>query len=68
MQITDPEGNDYTKAKTGGFPASTLSPGDVVEIGVIATDTADSPEWQGLDPRFPGGVAIRSSPDPVNRP
>ena len=64
VQITDPQGNVYNKSKTGSFPASVLSPGDVVEIRVIETDAADSPEWEKYDPRFPGQVVIRSSSDP----
>ena len=63
MQITDPEGNVYNQSKTGSYPSSMLSPGDVVEIRVIEADTADSPEWQKLDPRYPGRVAIKSSSD-----
>ena len=64
VQITDPEGHVHTESKSGSYPSSTLSPGDVVEIRVIETDTADSPEWTKHDPRFPGGVAIMPSSDP----
>ena len=64
VQITDPEGHVHTESKSGSYPASTLSPGDVVEIRVIETDIADSPEWTKHDPRFPGGAAIMPSSDP----
>lgn len=64
VEVTGPDGHVYTKSKSGSFPASILSPGDVVEIRVIETDEADSPEWEQHDPRFPGGVAIM--PDPAS--
>lgn len=63
VQITDPEGHVHTESKSGSYPAPKLSPGDVVEIRVIETDSADSPEWAKHDPRFPGHAVIRSSSD-----
>jgi hypothetical protein len=64
VQITDPEGHVHTKSKSGSYPESILSPGDVIEIRVIETVTADSPEWTKHDPRFPGRVAIMPGSDP----
>ena len=64
VQVTDPQGHVHTESKTGSYPATILSPGDVVEIKVLETDETDSPEWQVHDPRFPGGAAIVRKLDP----
>lgn len=65
IQMTDHLGHVYTKSKSksGSYPTSKLSPGDVIEIRVIETDTPDSPEWQSHDPRFPAQNVILPKSD-----
>ena len=53
----------YSTSRTGSYPGFKLAPGDVVEIKVIETDSADKPKWQERDPRFSGHVAMPSDPE-----
>jgi len=53
----------YSTSKTGSYPGFKLAPGDVVEIKVIETDSADKPKWQERDPRFPGPTIMRAVPE-----
>ena len=49
-RITDAEGRTYNSSKSGSYQGVKLSIGDVVQIAVIETDSADTPQWQGRDP------------------
>lgn len=54
IQMTDRQGRVYTKSKSGSYPMKELSPGDVIQIRIVESDSPDSPEWERHDPRFPG--------------
>lgn len=63
-RLTDPEGRSYNSSKTGSYRGVTLKSGDIVQIRVVETDSADSPEWQERDPRFPDGSVVIRKSDP----
>ena len=63
-RMTDSEGRTYNSSKTGSYQGVTLSPGDVVQIRVIETDSADTPQWEERDPRFPHGSVFLPKSDP----
>ena len=63
IQMTSPQGRVYTKSKSGSYPQNELTPGDVIQIRVIETDTPDSPEWEKHDPRFPGQTVFLPKSD-----
>ena len=52
------DGLHYGPIKTGTYPSLPLSEGDVVEIRVVRTNSADTPEW--LTPDRARGPVIRS--------
>ncbi len=63
-RITDPDGRTYNSSKTGSYQGVKLSPGDVIQIKVVESDSADTPQWQEHDPRFPHGSVALTKSDP----
>ena len=63
IQVTTPDGRVHTTSKSGSYPAHDLSPGDVIQIRVVETDSPDDPDWAEYDPRFPGQTVILQKGD-----
>ena len=63
VRRVSPRGRVYTKSRSGSYPTTRLSPGDVVQIRIVETHSPDSPEWQSDDPRFPGQTVLLPDSD-----
>ena len=64
VEVADPEGQVHTESKSGSYPTAKISPGDVIQIRVIETDSADDPTWQEIGPNWSMGTMVRRKSDP----
>ena len=64
VEFVDPEGHVHTNPKSGSYPLAKIAPGDVIQIRVIETDSADDPTWEEFDPNWSLGPAVQPMPDP----